>query len=792
MPFIHIPGHLRASAVAVSLAAILPAAGFCGQARAEAVESLRQYDIPAGSLAEALNRYAQQSGVALVVDADKIQGLRTEGLRGGYGVEEGFNTLLRGSGYVVGRTAAGYVLLPAPEGANDGLLLPAVEVTAEGRGMATTETAYGPVKGYAARRSATATKTDTPLLETPQSVTVVTRDQIVETGATTLDQALSYAAGVRGAIWGVSTRLDGPQVRGGEPIIYLDGLNDLVQYWTSTPRVEPYLLERVEVLRGPSSMLFGQGTTAGVINNVSKPPLDETQREIGVQIGSFDRHQIQTDLTGPLTEDGEWLYRLVAVGRESGTQMDYGQDDRRLIAPSLTWRPNDATEWTLRLKWQQDRGGGDSGNALPWEGTILPNPNGRIPRDTFVGEPDADFFNVDSLQFGWSFTRQLDERWKFRQNLRVTDNDVDYAAIDAFAPYLDADQRIADRVGYAWKTQARILAADQHLEGALKTGAVEHRLLAGFDALRYHESGEEAGDVGIADGGTLAPIDIYAPVYDPAYVIPPYADIATNGITQLGLYLQDQMRLDSWILVAGLRHDRAKNWERGAADRKENANTKRLGAMYEFAGGLVPYVSYSESFQPQANTASGQRLKPLRGEQWEAGVKYEPPGAGWRANAAVYDLKEKNRTVEISPTEVSQRGRTENTGVELEWVGQVADAVEINANYTYTNVDEELTGMPERRAAIWGAWRFAVGGLSGFSLGLGTQYASEFTDGEGTPTTPSVTILDALLAWENERLRLALNASNLTDKEYFSNCWSWGTCSYGPARSVLLGATYRF
>src|SRR5690606_17055236 len=206
-------------------------------------------------------------------------------------------------------------------------VLPSVQVVGE------QETATGPVAGYRASRSATATKTDTPLAETPQSVTVVTRDQIVDQGATNLQDALNYAAGVRSDAYGLDSRTDSVLVRGSEPSTFIDGLRQTNGYYTSAARPDPYTLERIDVLRGPSAMMYGQGSTAGVLNLVSKRPLDTFQGEVGVQIGNFGRKQLQADVTGPLTEDGQWLYRVVAVARDSDTQVDYVSDDRYLLMP---------------------------------------------------------------------------------------------------------------------------------------------------------------------------------------------------------------------------------------------------------------------------------------------------------------------------------------------------------------------------------------------------------------------------------------------------------------------------
>ncbi|MCD0503373.1 TonB-dependent siderophore receptor, partial [Bordetella petrii] len=759
------------------------AAESAGAASSSAAQ--RRYDIPAGPLKSVLTRFASEAGIFLAGSIDLADGKTSAGLQGTYSVRQGLTNVLAGSGLQAVPDASNrYVLKPLPPASVSEL--PAVTVTGQA------ESGTGPVVGYMAQRSTTATKTDTPIVETPQSISVVSAQQIRDTGASSLDQALAYTAGVRTTIYGASSRMDTAQARGVEiEDIFLDGLKDRVNFWTSTPRVEPYLMERMEVLRGPASMLYGQGGTGGLINNISKLPQAEAQHEIGVQVGSHDRRQLQADLTGPLTEDGTWLYRLVALGRESGTQVDYGKDDRQLVAPSLTWAPSANTDLTIRLKWQKDRASGDSGSTLPWEGTILPNPNGRIARHTFVGQPGYDHFNADSWQAGWSFRHALNEKWTFRQSTRWTDSRTDYAAFDVFAPYLDAEQRKLGRAAYFWKHHTQILAADQNFLGKFSTGQVDHQLLVGLDYLRYRDSGS-----GIDDYEGLDPIDVYDPVYQVGYQPPAREPIATSGIKQLGFYIQDEMRWRNWILLAGWRHDESTNWEDGTDDRNDRADSLRFGLMYEIVPGLLPYISYAESFLPQANTGYGQQLRPLRGKQWEAGVKYEPPAQDWRASAAVFELREVNRTVEISETEVSQRGKTRNTGLELEWIGSVTPQIDINASFTYLNVDRQLSGVPKRQASLWSTYRFSLGNLDGFTIGGGVRYASGFvdesTEGTDVPRTPSVTLLDAMLAWENRNWRVALNASNLTDKEYFSQCSEWGSCSYGTGRLVSLTTTYRW
>ena len=676
--------------------------------------------------------------------------------------------------------------------------MPAVAQTSTGAGTlpeirvdATTgiETATSPVIGYRARNAATATKTDTPLSETPQSVTVVTRDQIVDQGAVNVQDALGYAAGVRADAYGLDGRSDSVRIRGSNPDVYLDGLRQAYGYYTSTTRTDPYMLERLEVLRGPSGMLFGSGTVAGIVNMVGKRPLVETQREVGVQLGSFGRKQVQADLTGALTADGDWSYRLIALQRKSDTQVDHVPDDRSLLAPSLTWRPNAATSLTLQALWQKDKTGSTS-QFFPWEGTLLPNPNGRLPTSRFIGEP-GDRYDSERKSFGWLFEHKFGDSWTVRQNFRIAHNENDslYRYGDSFSTpggwFADpVNKRILGRYTSSSLTQTRIAAVDNHVEGRFVTGALSHTLLAGADFSNQRED--------TASGYGFDTIDAYAPVYGTG-VDPDRSTLPRTKQRNAGIYLQDQVKWNNWILLAGLRHDRTTSAADGSDDRKDSATTQRYGLMYALPSGWSPYVSYAESFTPQA-AQRGRTFTPLRGEQWEVGVKYEPKDRAMAFNAAVYDLREKNQIFQPAPDVFNQRGSTRTKGLELEAKGSVGRNLDLIANYTYTDLDAQIEGLPKNQASVWAKYRFAIAGINGFSAGAGVRMLSAFTDrssGEG-PRVPGVTLVDLVLAYETAQWRYALNVANLTDRTYYSTCLSRGDCWVGTRRNVVATATYRF
>lgn len=655
--------------------------------------------------------------------------------------------------------------------------------------------ALAPTEGYTATSSLSASKTDTPLIETPQSVTVITADQIRDQGAQGLQDALNYAAGVRSDAYGLDSRSDNFNVRGSSPATYLDGLRSHYQYYTSTTRTEPYTLERIEVLRGPASMLYGQGSTAGVVNMVSKRPQADVSREIGVQYGTYNRRQMQLDLTGPIDEDGRWLYRVVALGRKSGTMVDHVPDDRLVLAPSLTWRPSHRSSLTLMALWQDDRSG-STAQFFPYEGTVLDNPNGRLDTSTFIGDPDWDRYDSRRRSIGWAFEHQFNDQWTLRQNTRWSYNHVDYRSLygDSFsAPGTWAADPINKRLigRYAWgsDTTVRMAQADQHLQGKFNTGPVQHDMLVGLEyTYAKHEE-----STAYESPATVPLLDAYNPVY-PRYAPPPFFGSPAMRQRDMGIYLQNQMRWNNWILVAGLRHDRSENTVTGSAGQVSTANSKRFGLLYAFPNGFSPYVSYSESFTPElGRDANGTPFVPLKGKQWEAGLKFESPDRNTLANISVYTLREENRLVNdpANPLQSIQAGETRNRGVEIELKTTVASKLDLIANYTYLDQDEQLEGQPAHQASLWGKYRFAINSMPGFSAGAGVRWADGFRERSG-PKVPSVTLVDAMLAYETPRWRLALNANNVFDKTYVATCLERGDCWYGARRSIVASVAYKY
>jgi iron complex outermembrane receptor protein len=659
---------------------------------------------------------------------------------------------------------------------------------------------------YAARRAGTGTKTDTPLIETPQSISVILRERFEEQGAQTLRQTVNYSAGLVSAYF--DSRVDSISSRGGNPALLQDGVQmNFGSYNTTRP--DPYTLERVEVLRGPSSVLYGQGGIGGVVNLVSKRPLSGNQRELQVQLGSHSRKQVSADINQVLDEQGHWMARVVAIARDSGTQVNHVADDRRVFAPSLTWSPNGDTELTLMALRQEDKSGSMIG-FFPWQGTLLPSKFSRIDTSTFTGEPGWDAYNTEQTNLGYIFSHRFRNGIQLRQTVRKSSSEVDYrSAYTSFTavpstgrparPVFNADQRTINRDLIQQFNELDTLLADTQLEAKFATGAIQHTVLAGFDLQRVET--RQARGTGVA-----APLDVYAPVYGNYTAPTALSPLPTTRLHQKGLYLQDQVKFTpNWTALLGLRRDAAENdiESRAASRTDDKATTKRLGLLYLSEQGWAPYVSYSESFLPLGGVdLNGKAFAPQRGKQWEAGVKWQPKDGDFNTTLAVYDLRDTNRktTDPANPLNSIQTGEVQVQGLELESGGSLGRDWSWTAGYAYTDAKvarsngadngKRLSGVPEHNVSAWLTHRFAVAGKTGFSAGAGVRHLSSSWDGLDAVETPGTTLLDAMLSYSSGPWRLALNVTNLADKVQISTCLARGDCFYGQRRTAALTARY--
>lgn len=643
-------------------------------------------------------------------------------------------------------------------------------------------------------RAATVGKSSVSIQDTPFSMNVIDVEQAKEAGAKNVQDALLYSAGVFAGQYGFDTRGDWAAVRGLSPSTYIDGLRSLYGFYNNV-RPEIYTLDRIEVLKGPSSVLYGQAELGGIVNAVSKLPQKTAAREIEVQVGSHNRKQIATDLTGPLDQDGNWLYRIVALKRDSDTQVDYVNDDAMVIMPSLTWKPTRDTSLTL-LYLHQQNDSKVSAQFLPSKGTIDPAPLGRIPSNRFVGEPGWDRYDTKKNEISLFLDQRLSSDWKLAASIRKTHSSSVTREhwTDIGAPLDDAGN--TTRTIYTSDRKTDVLASDVRLEGVVKLGPTRHTVAVGID---YQNAFWEEYNSSYAPGAS--PFNVYNPVYGFVNTaVLSYADGDDNKIIQTGLYVMDHMEWGPWVVSGALRKDRAKNTTLAVTgpdtESRESETTGRLGLMYRFDNGISPYVSKSTAFVPNLgsdNIAGSGSLKPTTGEQTEAGVKYLSSSGKTSAAFAWFDIEEKNRIANgTTPGGVEQIG-SKIHGWELEMRHRMGQ-IELLGNYTRLNAKNDATGdrlasVPKESASAWAQYLFA----SGWRTGFGARYTGAVYGGGGGPKISSVKLYDAMLGYTTGPWDFILSAQNLTDKEYVSWCRGPGLdCGYGEGRNVMLTANYKF
>lgn len=684
--------------------------------------------------------------------------------------------------------------------AQDSVQLGVIDVTASA------ETGTSAVIGIVPSVTGTATKTDTPILETPQAVSVVGAEQITMTGATSLGESLGYSAGVTTFGTGDATG-DSLQTRGFRLDPYYGNvLRDGMRYGLNIfdGQQEPYGLERVELLRGPSSILYGASGPAGILNTVSKRPVFEPLRELNVSLGSFDWREISGDFGGPLDDEGKLAWRLTFLGRDANSFIDYVPMDRIYVAPALTWRPNDTTSVTVLASYQRDKTAYVYG--LPYEGTVLPNPNGEIARERFVGEPGYDEFDAEQYALGYVFDHDFENGLTFRTAARYYESTQNMPLVWTDG-WTDETMRVIDRGSQDRNNSSSGVTSDTSLRYDWRAGGIGHVTLGGFDISsgsvqdwRYNRS--------------LTPLDLFNPDYGSAVFGPPVPAAFSSKDEQqrYGLYLQDQMRIGERVVVTvGGRQD----WvvynstptfggQKTADDERTDAFTGRIGAVYLAPNGLAPYASFSQSFEPTAGfDRTGARFKPTTGEQAEVGLRYQPAGGDMLLSAALYQINQKNVLVgdPTDPTFSVQNGEVRSRGVELEMQAHITENANLIAAYAYTdartiksspltpeNEGKRTTGIPYNQASIWGDYTFGRLGLPGLTAGFGLRFIGE-TLGERAEL-PAYAVADAMASYQFEDWTLRVNATNLTDKSYVRSCVY--ACFWGEPRRVIVTASYNW
>lgn len=757
------------------------------------------FSVPAGSLDQALAAFGRQSGLQVTYTPSITAGKKSPGASGHLSPDQALARILKASGLSFSFTNSTTVAISAAAAGgtvdNTGATALAPIEIRSGK-----ESAWGPVNGLVATQSASGTKTDTPLAETPQSISVVSRKQLQDQAVRNVGEALRYSPGVLAEEYGgTDSRIDRYMIRGfAGTNPYLDGLTTNTYYTLLSPKIEPYGLERVEVLSGPASSLYGANSPGGLVAAVSKRPTDTPLHEFQWQVGSPKGVSGAFDFSGPVSDDGTLLYRLTGIARTANTQVDHVDTKNYYIAPAFTWKPDEDTTFTFLSKFQRSNDGGLVQN-LPALGTLYGASFGKIPTSLFTGEPDFNDITRSSRSVGYSFEHRFNDVWTVRQNLRYsyTDTDIQEIGTSGFIPGTTQ----LDRWTLGASANLHDLAVDTQAQAKFDTGPLDHTLLFGVDYMRSHSRWYESD-------GSASPLDVLDPVYGQPFTVPA-VDFATDDhLRQTGVYAQDQVAFGNWRVSGGLRYDWAKTSDTDlvsdgnpTVENDDKKLTGRFGLLYLFDNGIAPYFSYSTSFQPSPglNSTTGDALKPTTGKQYEVGVKYQPSGYNSYMTVAAYNLDQTDVTTTNPgpPVTYAQTGAIRMRGFEVAGVADLDNGLKLIANYTYNNGeitkddDPSLRGnrpkdVPKSMASLWLDKTIESGAAEGLGFGAGARYVgSRYGDNANTLKIPDYFLVDASIHYDYKDWRFALNGTNLFDKKYVGTCDDDTFCYYGERRAVL-------
>ncbi len=647
--------------------------------------------------------------------------------------------------------------------------------------------------------SGTALKVEAPLVETPRPASVVTREELEERNVQSLDETFRYRAGVLSGHFGADNDTDWFKVRGFDQATYQDGLRVYREgFYQWLP--EPFGLERVELLKGPASILYGEAPPGGVINAISKRPTDTAQGVVDIQAGTDEHRQLGVDTAGPVGQRDDLSYRLVGLYRDGEGDLDFTENERYYVAPSLTWDMTDRTSLTLLASFQKD----DAFPANPFKlayGTVQNTPFGKVEPSTNYSEPNYDTNERTQSAIGYALSHQINDTWSFEQDLRYSE--VDLLLRSSFI-FFQTSPREGQR-GLVYRDgQIDSWTVDNRLVGKWFTERTENTLLFGVDYQDLNNKGKQNGAGGFTFFG--APIDLFEPQYGNFTPVDP-ADLIVQEIDkqQTGYYLQHQLRLDDrWVFLGGARLDQAEvDSINRSAGSKQVADDDQVslsgGAMYLAPNGVSPYLSYTESFQPIAGTdGNGDLYDPRTGQQLELGVKIAPRNLDGYVTAAVYRIEEENSLgTSQGGFQIQDQERT-TEGFELESVSYLTDQLELTAAYTYNDatIKEKATAGSERRAPLiprhqasaWLDYTFADL-APGLKVGAGARFVGETED--GSVEVPSYTVFDMMAQYAlTPEWQAQVNVTNIADREYVASCDYW--CYYGEGRSVVGSLSYRW
>ena len=650
---------------------------------------------------------------------------------------------------------------------------------------------------------ATNTSTATPLRDIPQSIQVVPRQVLEDQQVSNLSEALRNVPGVAQGSQSTRSTYEVPLIRGfGAGFdIKRNGLSNQSNLYQSFDRAG---IERVEVLKGPASVFYGQGSLGGVINYITKQPLSEPYHAVEASVGSFNFYRGAIDLTGPLNPSKTVLYRLNLAAQTTESFVDFYDQQRYFVAPVVSWQLGDRTKITFSGEYQvRPQKNGQQG--LPVQGTVLPNLNGKIPRNRNTNEPNSTS-DTSLLRVGYDLEHRFSSNWQIRSAF-------EYSSFQRYKNYLingtfAEDERTLNRIFTTGVNDERSYGIDTYVVGKFAIGSIRHELVTGFN-LTKHTDDTISNFSNFSQGATL---DVFNPVYGREL-----GPITSRGnyfssTDTLGVYVQDQVTLaENLKLQLGLEFDTLKqtSGERFSNTEQKNSSdafSPRVGIVYQPIEAISLYANYSRSFSPNTGRAfDGSAFDPERGTSYEVGIKGDISNR-LSATLAFYDLTCSNvlTTDPVNPEFSILTGEQRSKGVEFSVGGEILPGWNIIGGYAYTDVEiindtnsslvgNLLDNVPKHSFNLWTSYEIQSGRFKGLGLSMGLFYVGERQgDLDNTFTLPSYFLTEAAIFYKQERFRAALNFKNLFDVDYFESADGRVNVFYGDPFTVQATISWEF
>ena len=674
---------------------------------------------------------------------------------------------------------------------------------------------------YVPESSISANKSDIPLIETPQSVSVITRDQIDLLNFIDSQQAVRYSAGVEGENYGPDLRYDFLTVRGFTPKQYIDGLAAPISTTIYSVGLDLYGFQSFDVLKGPASVLYGNAPPGGLYDQISRRASHVFDGEVGVKYGTDQFKEAFATVTGPIGD--QLSARFTTMNRDRNAERDLVKAKRFYAAPTFTWMITPQTSLTGLFYYQHDEVNGDTNGFLPVYGTLLPNPIGQVSPHVNLGDPNSQY-KRRQYGAGWDFSHQFNDmisihsnaKWSRYRERTPTGIYGGGGLTNITDPTQNSYYRTVQQYNFSYSEDVDSFATDNRVDLKFMTGDIQHKIVAGVD---YRKVSNDSA-FGFIFANT---IDLFNPVYAPQATLDPGYPFAFSKETlkQTGGYLQDQLKFGDLYFIASGRYDTVKIDNQLASPETvtdQHAFTYRAGLNYVFSNGIAPYISYATSFEPVLGKdgVTGIDFKPSKGKQIEAGVKFDARGLGdavkLLATAAIFQIKETNvvsTLPSITPVFGTQSGEVESKGGEIEVVARIHEQLAINASYTYNKTEvlesstaaeigQPLPTTPKNKLSLFVDYTIQKGPLGGLGFGFGGRYTSSSAGSLPGAFNPVVydgqssTLFDAIAHYDTPEFRIAINGSNIFGREYVARCSGPAGCTYGAGRQIIGTVTMKF